>query len=579
MKKISTTFSPIDANQSNAFYFRDIWMRVATSLVLLMFLVTGIGNAQPSGIFTGGGAVDPYPPVSDEAACVQYTDPGSTVSVWDWRAEAFEVVFYPGNETSPSTRMVQSPFYAYFTNTSHLSLLSAGVADVEPADGWELLFHRLGTSEIPAEEPSFGLYNRLDGRIRIFFYIEPNDGEAPDEVIIQLRHLMELDNVSGLFEHLNIPANALENFGRMTSLGVAQMNVGEAGSTWYMLELVASYDPCVCQNVSLLQARPVLNDNAQLTFSQEGSDASFEEVSGNRASFAYIDRFAGTLGAGYFPYPNVDAYIEEAAKVENLVQVMTSLLPSWCQSDTYTTNILEFLVGRGPNITGYNRNVTAASNGAVAGSNAYQSVVFYTPGSYHDAYQVLNHRPVYDNPLGVFTVLEMPIIERYDDELTEMEASGEYERKKIVKYRYKGDLKYHVNTFAGLQRQPVELLGALVWTDCKGSNFNDGFYATPLMNLTCLEDYTVTFDWIEQFHVNPINEGWEVSVIDENYCETPPQLQLLAVLGTEEGGQETVFSSRYQTKVAYSTAGRDWGNPFEGIDLDVMALACDQPSG
>jgi len=125
-------------------------------LLLLVIMWPDEGMAQPPFTpFNGGIELDPYPRTADEVPCVQYTRPGTTFSVWDWRTSTYRIVFYPGNSTVPSTREVYSPFHAYFTNTAHLAFHPGEGNDYEPADGWELLYYKLGSEHFPVDEPSF----------------------------------------------------------------------------------------------------------------------------------------------------------------------------------------------------------------------------------------------------------------------------------------------------------------------------------------------------------------------------------------------------------------------------------------
>lgn len=111
--------------------------------------------------------------------CTQYTELGSTVSLWDWRAPSYDIVYKGSNNTSPTFLTTPSPFYTTGVNINHLAFAANGPRDYEPADGWELLYRNLGTAENPVNEPSFALYNRLDGRIVSYFSSSRMTGMHP----------------------------------------------------------------------------------------------------------------------------------------------------------------------------------------------------------------------------------------------------------------------------------------------------------------------------------------------------------------------------------------------------------------
>lgn len=98
---------------------------------------------------------------SSFAQCVNRTPLGSTVNVWDWRVENYEIVRRPA-AGAPIATSITSPFFlpnnTLQPNTVNLALPQ--VKDYEPEDGWELIFYNLGTLSAPVAEPAFALYNR-----------------------------------------------------------------------------------------------------------------------------------------------------------------------------------------------------------------------------------------------------------------------------------------------------------------------------------------------------------------------------------------------------------------------------------
>ena len=254
-------------------------------------------------------------PRSPKVTCTQYTEPESTVDIWDWRIPRFEFNYKPGN-SNPSILEVDSPFhneegFSFYPNTAHFVYHPGEPNDYQVLDGWELLYRNFGTVTEVVGEPSFGLYNRYDARVRIFFYIEPN-GESPyqNARITAKHHIVQggFTNVSALFEHLNIPANALTEFDK-SSLQVSQLNEVIINGTWMYLEFVAAYDPCVCLYPSAISVKPVLSNISDVSFSLDGSATSTAVYSSSsspsflsdfaRTALGFINGGAGALVAGF----------------------------------------------------------------------------------------------------------------------------------------------------------------------------------------------------------------------------------------------------------------------------------------
>jgi hypothetical protein len=515
---------------------------------------------------------------------------GSTLGVWDWRIPNYQIVYFPSNSNNPTTRTIDSPFFTTGVNINHLAFGGNGPKDFEPAEGWELLYRNLGVAEKPVEEPSFGLYNRLDGRIRIFFYIEPNNEDTPDNVMIRLSQypLEGRFDATGLFENLNIPANALSNFDKNISLsGMSQLNEGSSGSQWYLLEGVASYDPCICQNESALEVQPILTSITSLGFELDGGGSS-QAVYGPGNPIPTLGLFNGVADkftSGYKKYKSAAAYFEDVKKNDGKsVGVLSSLLGGFngvLGPVSGVTELLGFVLGKKsvatpPKLTGFNHNFSFTANGELENNSNYDPYFFYTPGSFYRENQLEAFRPVYDNPLGVMTLLEPPVIERAESGENGVfygDVDGENYTVETFRWRFAGNLRYHINTLAGISSRPVQLMASLVWPNtCTGA---EDFFATPAINITCLEDYVVEFENIFGQEID-IRTGDLYSFNELNGCAGPPELQIVAVL-TSTGptpGQEILYTARYLTTVRDLPAGSIGENPFEGMTLEEINASC-----
>lgn len=534
--------------------------------------------------------------------CTAYTKPESTVNKWDWRATRYKFNYKPGN--GPAFFLeVDSPFhnsqgYSFSPNTVHFAYHPGEPNDYEVIDGWELLYRNFGTEEKPVGEPSFSLYNRYDARVRIFFYIEPNGESSYQNARISARHftsLLSFKNVSALFENLNIPANALSQFDK-SELSVSQLNEVIINGTWMYLEFTAGYDPCVCLYPSAVEVKPVLSDIAQLSFSISGTGtstavyptASTPFLSGYaKTALKYSDGLLSSILSGFKIFKEIEAIPADAQGVFGLV----SKLPTWFSTGVGSAKLLSFLVGGGKTsasstLMGYNHDFRFNGTGAITTYAGYDPLLFYTPGAFFDYNVPLANRPVYDNPLGLFTLLEPPVIEWTREIKGDKYSSptDEFHEEVFASYKFKGDLKYAVNGLAGINETPIRLMGALVFHRCGetfyGPSTDPGaFYSTPLINIECLSDYTTFgYKYEEALDINQGGGPLDFDAYTEG-CIDRPELQITAILenSLHPAADEIMFTARY--KPVFVEADYSYNeapvNPYQGMTMEEIFSICD----
>lgn len=561
------------------------------SLLLLFILINGFAVT----LFSQLPPVEPSifydnTPRIKETPCT-YTEPGSTINRWDWQAPKFSISYMSGNGGT-ITRRVDSPFHMSSNSLApNTAFLVFGPLDYQVSEGWELLYRNFGTPEEPVGEASFGLYNRFTGLTRIFFWIEPNGEEVYQEGIISVGHtlLAPEDKVTAIFETLNIPANALSEFSGAGS--VSQLNRVIINGTWMILEFVAYYDPCVCLHKSNLAFNPILASIENVNFTLEGTGTSTPIYGPGASSGSYLgtalDYANGALGSlqsGYKIYKELGDFLDLANDNDaQLMQTIASALPSWLPIAGAIGKVLGFMVGKGrssgaPTLIGFNHNFEFTANGNISAQGFYEPALILTPGSFFNVNSPDALRPVYDNPLGIFSVLNTPTVEIADYQYNIYEQNGEFEDIRRESYRFVGGLDYIVNSVAGLSAQPVQILGALVWTNCdwEGGGPNENFYSTPLINLSCLEDYPVLFDFYRSATINEDRQLVETEI--NNGCYGAPELQVVATLQPASGGAQVLFSARYKTDI--TTAPYDYGDypePYKDMTVEQIFSICNPP--
>lgn len=244
-----------------------------------------------------------------------------------------------------------------------------------------------------------------------------------------------------------------------------------------------------------------------------------------------------------------------------------------------------FVVGKGrstgpPTLIGFNHTFEFQGTGTIGTTGFYEVHNIYTPGAYYDYRNPQATRTVYDNPLGIMQVLEAPVIEKAVEVTGTYSPTGEFDEREVNKFRYTGGLKYAINEIAGISDVPVRLMGALVWTNCQGDEIVDNFYSTPLINISCLEDYTVELVWETSAELN--SEGKLEEKSSGINCFGDPQLQIVAVLESSlpSFNEEILFSARYSSDIITSPGGFSNfpANLFEGLSATEIFTVCDPPA-
>jgi hypothetical protein len=533
------------------------------------------------------------------APCEQYTVPGSTIDLWDWTAEEYDLVYYPGNASLPREETVDAPFSStsvnFAPNTAFLAFGGNSTVESSPEEGWELLFYNLGTAGDPVYEPSFGLYNRYDAKVRVFLWLTPDGESTYQSSRVALRHVtvnnsegVLFQKVSSILEHLNMPSNALSDFSTSPK-EVSQINQVIINGTWHLLEFAATYDPCVCLHSTALMVEPKLSNVSELTFELEGSGSSTAQtVSTSTAALDYVTGFPDAIVSGYKNYKELNALSNSGDLDGNLVEVFGALMPSWFPQAGFAAKVLGFFLGGGKSSTastvGFNHDFKFTANGDIINAGFYQPYLFYTPGAYYEPLLSSANRPFYDNPLGVINLLEPPVIEETYTQEVYANQEGEYDIRFAKSYRFVGDLKYAINTKAGISGQPIRLMGSLVFPKCEENRYgsdaelNQRFEATPAINVTCLEDYVYKGEnYISVYYDQ--HKGWVSESIADG-CTERPEFQLIAVLenALNPDADEILFSARYRPK--FITASYEFAeaptNPFEGLTEQELALLCDE---
>ncbi|MCG9881715.1 MAG: hypothetical protein MH472_14045, partial [Bacteroidia bacterium] len=197
------------------------------------------------------------------------------VNYWDWTRDFYSNdVWVTDNKYGGPDNIcnnIPAPWYNSTQqlnnpNISHLVYdLLFNKLDVYPADGWELLTKNMGKEIIvagevrpePVSNPSYSIYNRRTGHIKVFMYITSTTLQSPQSVKIRLQYTRNQYNSpieGGLINHRDSIVLTLEKFkiGDIQDVHASYDGIPRTGvacfqeGLWIMGDFWVNLDPCSC---------------------------------------------------------------------------------------------------------------------------------------------------------------------------------------------------------------------------------------------------------------------------------------------------------------------------------------------
>lgn len=546
-----------------------------------------------------------------QSQCPQNTVPGSTINEFDWTTERFTVYGKADNEP-PTLREIVSPFYqdgnSEQFNTDHFT--TDIPLEFSPSDGWEIIFYNFGNSASGVAEPSFALYNRYNGLLRYFMYITAGESSYQEAFITTyIKELGEVFKNSALLESQNAIHNSLEEFEKKLAITTVSRYSNNQG-TWIVSEFLTHYDPCTCVSSMKLVFAPQLQNIQSVSLLAEGtgttvpiySNSSDSNDGGIRAAFGKvesdIDNALSAYKKGNEVYGSLNKLVATKTKGKSEAEISSTstnanILTSIAQiiGGSFTGNPIPVIAGVLTTVTtlvgskstktiaSYSSNQSFSITGTIETNTDFQGAVIYVPGSDHSIYPD-DQRPIYDNILGIASVIKTPLYNHltntieYVDECPEGGTS--IFRETYEYYRLSEDIKYAINTAAGISGIPVNSKAALYFEVIGGGScenvpidaqalslapglirVNSKIWRTPYMNLSCLKEYPVTIR-------TAISDDCQYNQCTE--LTIRPYLSLALILESTDG-EEIAYLKSYKT--SKSEHNYNWATKPENQFLDV----------
>jgi hypothetical protein len=215
------------------------------------------------------------------------SDPTGTKN-WNWMAEDFTVYYtQDGQGTTGFPATLRSPYFELVSNANTLHFVDQAEKDFSPANGWELLGRNFGSETQGLKNPYFMLYNRYTGVIRVFVNIKNTGNLTANIAAISLR-FGDGKRRSAIFNQLGEATNAVNNFNKYARpIGTNEYVNSGVNDNYYWLwaDFVSLYDPCTCGIESDLRLEVRLISDTQVTLSVNGTEKTLLDNTGSNNTF------------------------------------------------------------------------------------------------------------------------------------------------------------------------------------------------------------------------------------------------------------------------------------------------------
>jgi|GEM_PF-3201201 len=381
----------------------------------------------------------------------------STINTWDWRTRYWDV-YYKTNSGLATYYNANSPFYdVQNQNLSTLADKTEANKDFKPEDGWELIKKDLGSTIQATSNPFVILYNKNTARLRVFFlviqlYSEVGSNDDAKGGLIKVGFTNGADDrtyvyQSNLLATNTAPVSPLDQFNR--DIVINTPNIFRSNLPyWLYADVPVMYDPCTCQNKGklFLQAQLISTAQVDITINSLPYQSPVKDNAVNRntdflTAFTSIgtnitDQVTGGLKAANDVATATGKLVDGLDKVidpdnDDLKHFYTKSISTFTDNVNSTGNWLELL----PLAGGAAKSVVSlidffVSGGKKSGGAPPTSVIilndFKAKGSITQTFPKNNANislpgsdqtnltpdliPNYNNVLGIFNLLETPVI-------------------------------------------------------------------------------------------------------------------------------------------------------------------------
>jgi hypothetical protein len=548
---------------------------------LLIFLLTSFQISFGQCIWNGNEGVN--------------TTLGTTIGTYNWKLDRY-LVYTRQSQIIPDT------IFSPFSNNSNpepniIHFTGQSVKDYEPSEGWELAQVNFGAPSNPYPNPTLMLYNRYLGILRIFIHVPYSENFNRNTATIDVLFFYP-DGINNRYETaLLAPVGRVLkglDFFEKNLVTTSLQRSKEKGLFWLYADLPVAYDPCTCKNFTGIRVRPNfinvqkvdLKTSILTTNLMTGGNAS--NNFGSNISHA-LNAFNNTITDATKRGTQVATSVETASKFldtyilnqfkrrdSSYLIPLNNGIDGFFQIDFLSQlkvpkdvkdglgifgavfGLVEYFVTGGKTTATSASNINYRVTGTITDSIPGQESILYLPGSNwqgQSSGNAVKFKPVYNNAMGIFSLVETPKI---NFALGNLNIPGANYPVQTVTFKLNSVnqnevIKYIINPASGLKAIPDDIKASLVVKiKKKDANSSGGPVAkpevksrdnyvfeekgtqnatiqTPLMSLQCLNDY------IGIFSCN------DCTVQDLEF-----RVNIIATLGRKDNsGKPTVFNGQY----------------------------------
>ena|GEM_PF-6710324 len=367
----------------------------------------------------------------------------------------------------------------------------------------------------------------------------------------------------------------MDNFDHSTAARQHNKYVVQGG-TWFLTEFAAAYDPCTCVFQSGIEISPRLFNQQTINLDLQGTSISEPIIANSVVQSQSFSKFtsaangvSAALGKGFKNYNSLDDFEKKLGDyVATIIAAPNTKeapfqLPGFLKSIDKIgaiASLLEFFIGGGkttssPKPPSYLNKFKFEATGFIGQSTPYEIRNSYIPGSVKNVQPpvpgiVPGRIPIYNNPLGLFNLLETPKLD-----ITLHPAW-------FMSFKIKEPIKYAVNPTAGLGAL-IQLKGALYFRPClngtlaEGLDYNmiainDTMMRSPFVPLNVLPEYIMHSNWTNGIGCAPSNT-----------------LEVIATF-KPPNGEEILYAARYKTQQTTPTFNNTVPtNPYAGVPENI----------
>jgi hypothetical protein len=521
---------------------------------------------------------------------------GSSIEAFRWLDDQYYVFTKTG-------QTVASPIWSPFSSQNNASANINGFIVSEPKDndpneGWELILKNFGASGDPYPNPTLVLYNRFTSILRVFVYVPQSANFDKNTAKIDIKFYYFTGATgpakveSALLAPLSTPLLPLEKFKKKIAASTVQRTQFQ-GLFWMYADFPVAYDPCTCKKLSAIQIEPnfiniqevnllasvqkrnlttngASSPNFLSTIShavdyvKTGLDEGKKKGTQVGASVKDVSDFLNTNVLPKFDY-TTRVLTVSGSPDDDIIPFEKDILKTFRVPDFVKSaapqlglvlGVLEYITTSGKSTAVSATNVNYEIKGTITDSIPGQNSIIYVPGSKwigDPNGNAVKFKPIYNNTLGTFSVLETPKLDFNLKFLGNVQSSFPFH---FLTYKLNipsgNVLKYVINPASGLKVDPSEIKCSLIAKFKKELYINNN--RTPKVsslvssivseekgtNMVIVQSPLMSLDCIRNFPALVSCEECKINDVEF-------RLQVVATLERDDNsGKKTFFSAQYQ---------------------------------